>query len=59
MDGIVGEMKSDIRPLTEKEKLIYLKEFLESQIKAYQEDLEEVNVKIKRLEMNKDGNIFN
>lgn len=43
-----------IRPLTELEKLYYLKQFLEASIKNYQQDLEEVNVKIKKLE-DKDG----
>lgn len=47
----MGDGKHVLRKVTEKEKLIYLKEFLESQIKAYQEDLEEVKVKIKRLEI--------
>lgn len=48
----MNEEKQEIIHLTEKEQLEYLKEFLESQIKSYQEDLEEVKVKIKRLEVN-------
>ena len=50
--------KNKIRPLTEKEQLEYLKEFLEEKIKSEHEELEEIKVKIKRLEV-KDENTKN
>lgn len=42
----------EIRPLTELEQLYYLREFLEACIRNYQQDLDEVKVKIKKLEVN-------
>ncbi len=43
-------MNHKIRTLTEREKLEYLKVFLEEQIRIYEKDLEEVKVKLKSLE---------
>lgn len=43
-------INQEIRPLTELEQLYYLRSFLEACIKNYQQDLDEVNVKIKKLE---------
>lgn len=43
--------KQEIRPLTELEQLYYMRSFLDACIKNYQEDLDEVNVKIKKLEV--------
>lgn len=40
---------NDIRPLTEEEKAEWLVNFLEQQVKAYQEDLEKAKVKLKIL----------
>lgn len=47
--------KQEIRPLTEKEQLYYLRSFLEACMKNYQEDLDEVNVKIKKLEVSNEN----
>lgn len=43
-------INQEIRPLTELEQLYYLRCFLEACIKNYQEDLDDVKVKIKKLE---------
>lgn len=45
--------KINIRPLTEKEQLEWLKGYLEELIESSQEELEEVKLKIKKLEINK------
>ena len=42
----------EIRHLTELEQLYYLRNFLEECIKNYQQDLDEVKIKIKKLEVN-------
>lgn len=41
----------EIKPLTELEQLYYLRSFLEATIKNYQADLDEVKVKIKKMEV--------
>lgn len=45
----------EIRPLTELEQLYYAREFLEACIKNYQQDLDEVKIKIKKLEVNNEN----
>lgn len=47
---MMNSNNQEIRPLTEKEQLYYMRSFLEACLKNYQEDLDEVNVKIKKLE---------
>lgn len=47
----MNNSNQEIRPLTELEQLYYLRSFLEASIKNYQEDLDEVKVKIKKLEV--------
>lgn len=53
---MMNNSNQEIRPLTELEQLYYLREFLEACIRNYQQDLDEVKVKIKKLEVN-DGKI--
>ena len=45
----------EIRPLNKLEQLQYLKEFLETDIKNKEEELEEVKIKIKKLEVNNEN----
>lgn len=50
----MNNSNQEIRSLTELEQLYYLREFLEACIKNYQQDLDDVKVKIKKLEVNND-----
>lgn len=49
---MINNTNQEIRPLTELEQLYYAREFLEACIKNYQQDLDDVKVKIKKLEVN-------